>query len=287
MTEIVLGPPGTGKTTTLIAEVERELAAGTPPDRIGYVTFTTRGANEAIERACKRFRLVPDQLPFFRTLHSLCYRQLGMKSGDMLAGKAFFDFADYARIEVSGRSWSEDGMLSNFKPGDRALFMENLSRIRQVSLREQYETSGTDDMNWNEVERVAKALRAYKSKHGLMDFTDMLSEFVAHDHDVGLKKLFVDESQDLSSLQWAVVQLLARSCDRVVVAGDDDQAIYRWAGADVEHLIRMKGDSRVLGQSYRCPPAIQRLSQEIIVGVRERRPKKWRAKPGGEGTVEY
>jgi DNA helicase-2/ATP-dependent DNA helicase PcrA len=128
-------------------------------------------------------------------------------------------------------------------------------------------------------------LVAYKAKHNLMDYTDMLSEFVAQDHDAGLKKLFVDEAQDLSALQWSVVQLLSRSCDRVVVAGDDDQAIYPWAGADVEHLIEMDGEVRVLGQSFRCPPVIQDLSSKIITPIKNRRQKKWKAREGEPGVI--
>ena len=285
MTEIILGPPGTGKTTTLLTEVEKELDHGTPPDRIGFVTFTKKGATEAIERACKRFKLQAKQLPYFRTLHSLCYRALQVRSGDLLIGKAFFEFADHAGIKVTGRSWSDDGLLTGFEMGDRALFMENLARIRQVSLREQY-TQSNDGMNWNYVDRVARTLSEFKMSRGLMDYTDLLQQFVAEDRDVGLDKLFVDEAQDLSALQWGVVSLLGRTCDRVVVAGDDDQAIYRWAGADVEHLITMEGTVRVLGQSYRCPPAIQQLSDKVIGGVAHRRPKKWKPKPGGRGTVE-
>lgn len=285
MTEIILGPPGCGKTTTLLDEVEKELAAGTPPDRIGFITFTKKGATVAIERASKRFKLEPAQLPYFRTIHSLCYRALQMKSGDMLVGKAFFEFADHASIRVTGRSWSDDGLLTGFEMGDRALFMENLSRIRQVPLRQQYDAN-PDDLNWNYVSRVSRALSDFKMTRGLLDYTDMLQQFVAEDRDVGLSKLFVDEAQDLSSLQWAVVNLLARSCDRVVVVGDDDQAIYSWAGADAAHLVDMDGDVRVLGQSYRCPPVIQALSNKIIKPVVHRRPKKWKAKRGGTGIVD-
>lgn len=285
MTEIVLGPPGTGKTTTLLGLVEDELAGGTPPDRIGYITFSRKGAGEAIERACEKFKLQAAQMPYFRTIHSLCYRALQLRSGDVLVGKAFFEFADHAGIRVTGRSWSDDGLLAGFEVGDRALFMENLARIRQVELRQQYEENN-DGLNWNFVQRVHRALTDFKLARGLLDYTDMLSQFVAEDRDVGLRKLFVDEAQDLSALQWSVVRLLARSCDRVVVAGDDDQAIYRWAGADVEHLVDMDGEARVLDQSYRCPPVIQKLSDRIIRDVSHRRPKKWRAKPGGRGSVD-
>ncbi len=284
MTEIVLGPPGTGKTTTLLSLVEEELARGTPPDRIGYVTFTRRGAQEAVERACKKFNLEPSALPYFRTLHSLCFRQLGLRSSEVLTGTALNDFADYARIRVTGRAWSDDGIMTGFEIGDRILFMENLARIRKIPLRKQYEMDN-DGLPWNEVDRVARALVQYKAKYGLMDYTDMLTQFVKHDRGVRLQKLFVDEGQDLSALQWSVVALLARGCDRVVVAGDDDQAIYLWAGADVEHLIDMDGEVRVLGQSYRCPPVIQMLSNRIITEIRHRRPKSWKPKAGGSGKI--
>ena len=285
MTEIILGPPGTGKTTTLLEEVEKELANGTPPDRIGYITFTRRGADVAVKRACAKFKLNEKQLPYFRTIHSLCFRALQLKSADMLVGKSFFEFADHAGLDVSGRAWSDDGLLTGFKQGDRALFMENLARIRQVPLRQLFDTFD-DDLGWNYVNRVSRALSEFKMARGLMDYTDMLSQFVAEDRDLGLKKLFVDESQDLSSLQWSVVDLLARSCDRVVVAGDDDQAIYAWAGADVEHLINMQGSVRVLGQSYRCPKVIQKISNGVICDVSHRREKTWKAKPGGNGVVD-
>lgn len=280
--EIVLGPPGTGKTTTLLNILDEELAAGTSPERIAYVSFTRKAADEAVTRACARFNFVRSQFPHFRTIHSLCFRQLGLKSGDILAGNAFKKFADWCGIRVTGRAWSDDGLLSGFESGDRILFMENLARIREIPLRQQYDEDD-DDQRWSEVDRVARALVKYKKHHGLLDYTDMLSEFVKSGIRVTLDVLLVDEAQDLSSLQWRVVERLAAGARRVVVAGDDDQAIYRWAGADVEHLIDLPGKVRVLGQSWRCPPFVQLLSGEIINRVAHRRPKKWSARQDSKG----
>ena len=56
-TKIILGPPGTGKTHTLLNRVEEELARGTPPDRIAFLAFTKKAATEARDRAMKKFKL--------------------------------------------------------------------------------------------------------------------------------------------------------------------------------------------------------------------------------------
>lgn len=277
--QIKLGPPGTGKTTTLLGIVDKELAKGTRPNRIGYVSFSKRAAEEAMTRAMKRFNLERDDLPYFQTLHSMCYRQLGIRGGQMLVGPRLTEFAQHAGIEVTGRAWSHDGIISNFASGDRILFMENLSRIRGVPLRNVHD--GDDDgQNWSEVERVATALAAFKREHALVDYTDLLAQFVKQNVRVNLEVLLVDEAQDLSYLQWRVVFQLAQGCRLVVVAGDDDQAIYRWAGADVEHFIGLEGEVEVLGQSWRCPPQIQEASAHVINGVVHRRPKKWQPRKG-------
>lgn len=282
--EIILGPPGTGKTTRGIREVELELSRGVAPDRIGYLTFTTRGAEEARSRAMEKFSLGKDELPYFRTIHSLCFRQLAMRRGDVLEGRRLREFADYAGVRITGRV-SEDGTWTGYDVGDRIMFLENLARIRQVPLRQAYD--GDDDqLNWTEVDRVSRALVKFKKVHGLMDFTDMLGEFVRSGIELDLEVLIVDEAQDLSALQWAVIRQLSGSVRRLIVCGDDDQAIYRWAGADADHLIDMEGKVSVLGQSWRVPVNIQTAAHAIIDHVHHRREKVWRAREGSTGSLD-
>lgn len=284
MTEIVLGPPGTGKTTTLLGIVEEELARGTEPERIGYFSFTRRAAEEAVTRAAERFGFERNRMPFFSTLHSVCFRQLGLRRGDVFDGAHLKEFARYAGVRITGR-WSEDGTLTGYETGDRAIFVENLARVRELTLRQQYDRGDASDISWHDLKRISDALHVFKSEKGLMDYTDMLSEFVASQIDVGLEVLLVDEAQDLSRLQWRVVAQLARGTRRVVVAGDDDQAIYSWAGADVDHLVEMEGDVRVLNRSWRVPPEVQALANTVVSQIKHRREKVWEPREG-TGTID-
>jgi len=82
MKTIVLGPPGTGKTTTLLNKVDSYLKE-TDPDKIGYFAFTQKAAHEARDRAMKQFNYTEDDLPYFRTLHSLAFRKLGLKKDQL------------------------------------------------------------------------------------------------------------------------------------------------------------------------------------------------------------
>lgn len=280
--EIILGPPGTGKTTSLLDILDEELSKGTEPEKIGFVSFTRKAADEAAERASARFNLPRSRFPWFRTIHSLCFRRLGMRRDDVLEGRRVQEFGHYAGVRITGR-WTDDGTMSGFELGDRIIFMENIARVRCVDLRRQYD-SDDDGLPWREVERVASALAQFKRERGLMDYTDMLSEFVAAGKGLGIEILLCDECQDMSQLQWRVVAQIAEGCRRVVIGADDDQAIFSFAGADVTHLIDLPGNVRVLDQSYRVPRKVQALAGGIIDRVHSRRPKEWRARDS-EGIV--
>jgi len=284
--EIILGPPGTGKTTTLINMVEDELARGVPANRIAYLSFTRRAAEEAVSRACAKFTgMKKNDFPYFRTLHSLCFKVMGLSSSGILEGKRLEEFGDLVGHKITGRFSLEDGTIFGFEKGDRLLFMDNLARVRNVSLRSVYDEDD-DDLSFWEVERFSKALLEYKKDLGLIDFTDMLDSFVDSGIELPIDVLFIDEAQDLSILQWKVVWKLAATANRIVIAGDDDQAIYRWAGADVDTLVSMQGDVRVLSQSWRVPREVQKVASEIVSRIRTRREKIWKPRED-DGVVKW
>ena len=85
MKTIILGPPGTGKTTTLLDLVDKFIQQGIRPKQIGYFSFTKKAAKEAATRAADKFSLdLENDLDNFRTLHSFAFAQLGMTKEKMM-----------------------------------------------------------------------------------------------------------------------------------------------------------------------------------------------------------
>ena len=88
----IFGPPGTGKTTRLINIVQEELDRGTAPDKIAFVSFSKKAAQEARDRATEKLGINEQQMIWFRTLHSFAFNQLGLNGQKVLKG------ADYNKI---------------------------------------------------------------------------------------------------------------------------------------------------------------------------------------------
>ena len=272
--QIILGPPGTGKTSTLLGLLEEELERGTEPERIGFFTFTKQAVQEGKTRAISRFEINKNQLPYFRTLHSLCFLQLGLTKESVLGSSDLYDLNEKLNLRLSGSGTSDEGHISGISKDDRLLFIENLARMRQTTLEDQWQEVD-DAVGWFQLERFARGLKLFKEDRLLLDYTDMLQQFLDRGVAPKLDVMFVDEAQDLSPLQWAVVRKLCDSAERIYIAGDDDQAIYRWAGADVDYLIRNSKDAMILKQSYRIPKSIHNLAERCIGQVSSRVHKVW------------
>ena len=285
----ILGPPGTGKTTRLIKYVKTFVKLGTPIDKIGYFAFTTKAANEAVDRMLDAYpKLQKKNLKYFRTLHSLAFTQLGMKKAQVMQDEHYEDIGRKLGIEVTVYSNGEE--KTGFVDSDSEYFnIINAARIKNVSIEDEYNTDMySEDINKHQLQILKDEVDNYKAAYGLVDFTDMIEKFNTAELCPKYDVIFVDEAQDLSPIQWKMYDILKKNSKYVILAGDDDQAIYGWAGADVKRFQDEEAKDIILPQSYRVPQSVQHIADQILSRIPDDRriEKQWAPRPES-GAVDH
>lgn len=281
------GPPGTGKSTTLLNVVHELLGRKTPPEDIVFTTFSRAGAYEARDRASARFKLPEKSLPYFATLHSLCLSHLPvrqvMEIGDWCAIANTIGVRFGMRFQGPNRGSlhvEQDGLFAAGTRGDALLALWSLARTSlrplKAILEEVSPSSQFVDITEQELQHFADSVVAYKREHGKIDYTDMLETYLTEGRPIGAQHVIIDEAQDLSNLQWKVLEKICAPAKHIWVAGDDDQCIHAWNGASVESFIDMPArEAYVLPQSYRVPASVHAMAIGIINRVKHRIPKTY------------
>lgn len=283
---IHFGPPGCGKTTTLLQIMEKELKEGVSPDRIAFLTFTRRARFEAMDRVGKALGMTQRDLPYFRTIHSLAFRGLNLKDGDIMGFKHLNIFGVAMGLKFGKTSATEMAAegLNSQSTGDVLIAIDNLARVRGTSLKYEW-NHARSDVDWPTMEHFSKSYTRYKKESSLLDFTDVLIEFVRERKRIEVDVAFIDEAQDLSALQWLTALQAVEGAQRQHIAGDDDQSIFGWAGADTQFLMNLEGERRILTQSFRLPRVVHALSNRIIKRVKNRVTKEFKARDA-EGLIK-
>lgn len=261
---IILGPPGTGKTTYLLNQVDEYLTNAGDPEKVGYLSFTRKSVEEARDRAAVKFSVPNNHFKYFKTIHSLCFGLLDMKRSDVMSKTHYQDFGKSIGILLQ-QGLSEDGYIDTTERGHMLIFCEAISRLRQEPLEETYKRVRPYQISYNQLAYFKASLQNYKNAKLVYDFTDMLHRFIVMGDPPDLDLLIVDEAQDLCSMQWSVIEKLVPFAKKTIVAGDDDQAIFEWSGADPKHLkeLSTKYRTEVLDQSYRLPSTIHQLCCKV------------------------
>jgi ATP-dependent exoDNAse (exonuclease V) beta subunit len=145
---------------------------------------------------------------------------------------------------------------------------------RDTDIREEFDRNehNSKEVKWHILKNVNDNLINYKKVKKKLDFNDMINQLLLKNDLPKFKVIFIDEAQDLSPLQWKLFDKLKNYADNIYLAGDDDQAIFAWAGADVDRFINEPAKEKVLKYSKRISKAVQESSiipLTNIIGLRK------------------
>jgi len=263
----MFGPPGTGKTTRLAETSIPKAVESFGKDGVVVTSFTKASAKEIAGRGLS---VNEDNVG---TLHALCYRILGYPK--LMTNHIDEWNAKYPQLRITGKNVSSldaGGIDSDGTyPGDDLLGELNIKRNKMTDSTRWLENIKAFEMKW----------KMFKYSNNLLDFTDLI-EKVLEDKippPNNAQMMFVDEAQDLTPMQLALVRQWGTQMDRYMLVGDDDQTIYSFTGASPEAFLTPaipQSQKMVLRQSYRVPKAILERSMQLIKQVKVREPKKYK-----------
>ena len=275
MINIILGPPGTGKTTKLLEICKQKKEEGITWDKIGFFSFSQKAAYEAKDRAREKFQASREDLMHFRTLHSFAYRNLAIDDNNLFKKKNWKELSSLVGWDLNFDE-SDESIYTN--TNHKFVNLINLARLKNTDLLQEWRRCEDRSMSWDRLQYLDDIITGFKDENNLYDYTDMIVRYTLDPIINNFDVLFIDEAQDMPTIQYEMIDKLIKHSKETFIAGDDDQAIFRWMGADVDRFIDLKGSVQVLDKSYRCPERIFRLANTIISKVSNRRQKTWSPK---------
>lgn len=260
----IFGPPGTGKTHTLIERVLKGyLKRGVDPQSIAFISFTNKAVNTARDRALAAFpKYTEEDFLRFKTLRKYCRQYFEEEVFD--PKNCMIDFAlENSFIKGSDSRLADD----NFTYKDWSLGIYDKARNMLQDPRLTYKKESYKKDSLDVFCRKISTYEHYK-KESFIDFTDMIQRAIDEVEFPPLEVLILDEAQDFTPLQWSVIYKIAENVKRIYLAGDDDQGIYRWNGADPKYFTEyFPGRRVVLRKTRRFGKDIHHFSQIIRRGI--------------------
>ncbi len=296
---LVLAGAGTGKTRVITYRMAELIRQGVAPDRILSVTFTNKAAKEMLERMRPLLPNKSRKRPWVSTFHSFCVRVL-RSDITHLGYPQQFTILDRGDQESIARTVLRDIRVTEkaLKPGD---LLAIISRWKSAGVAPERASEVVDG---DQEFLAAMGYRRYQNKlkgSGGVDFDDLLlltgelfTKFpdVLARHQARFDHVQVDEYQDTNGLQFRLVEALVRKHRNLCVVGDDDQSIYGWRGAEVQHILgfgrHFPGAKIIrLEDNYRCTDEILELANQLVAHNQDRHRKVLRASKRATAPVRF
>jgi len=279
-TEVIYSPPGTGNTRYLMDRLA-ELQGEVHPERVCLVSFSKAAAQVLSQRA-------EIECGHAGTLHSLAFKALGLDRDQVFNADRLVRFGKEIKLPITGSATNEGNSLTQ---GDIYLGIYSQARQYPKNRREPVISKALARCTGNRgtYDYFADSYEIHKEEWGLVDFHDMLTRACRTAYDYDFDLVMLDEAQDLTPTQWRYFRRIVKGAERVYVAGDDDQAIYQWAGADPAGMMKYAAETTaketVLSQSYRVPGIVHKKAQALIRMIKDRKEKEYL--PRGERGEFY
>ena len=288
----VLAGPGTGKSATLVEAVAERIAVrGIPPEEILVLTFSRRAAAELTTRITRRIGITTRE-PLVRTLHGYAYsllRSQAVRSGEpsprlLGAGESDQMVRELlAGQQESGRGgWPaavsaalaspafaaelRDLMLRTAERGITPRRLADLGRRRQ---RPEWQAAAMFAREYQDVSDLRQGSSGLGAALDQAELTRAALGLLADDtllaaEQSKVRRIFVDEYQDVDPAQVRLIDLLASGAHELVVFGDPDQSIYAFRGSDPGALRDIEVDATVsLTVSRRLAPAVLEATRRV------------------------
>lgn len=317
--QLTVSCAGSGKTTTMIFKIIYDIATGYAtrlttvndttiriPEKIKVATFLKSGALELESRMREWSRKLgrPDVTGSisFSTLHAEFKRTLNAMgiATDIISEKENIALLKkvikpYALRNANGKA------LTSQDVNDLASAL-TYTRNRLDTLRYEKDVYADLSIGGTIIDAILTSWKAERVGLGKVDYED-LQEMLYHEcyernnADVinfisdRYSMMYIDEFQDTSQIQYALIKIYGSKCKQVLAIGDDDQTIYSWRGSCNDIILRdfledFSPKVNSLSVNYRCPFNILNSIKPSIELNQDRFAKELRSYRGG-GKVRY
>lgn len=264
----VLGPPGTGKTTKVLEYIS-QYQKREDIQSIALCSFTVSAKDEAEQRL--RAQLTMEKVTA-STVHAFAFNHMKFKKSYMVNTLSKFAESIGEKTQIK----NDRNILNAKTPLEKAIAFHH-HRRSLMDTGHLYLPSG---ITMETIEHYIASFENYKKQQGFLDYNDVLLRYIKDGTPLDFDVAFIDEAQDLSVLQHMAVKKMFMHAKDQIMAGDDDQTIFGFAGVKTINFIEWEADRvEVLTKSWRLGVNICNYSKHVLNLISHRMDKPFDPSP--------